>query len=110
MLYLDAKGAGTPGRLSSAGSASAGRQTPAGGWTGVVEGRAVRVESAPGGRLCLTGLAGPAPETEPGFWVRYLALDLDYPALLERMQAAHKGAGRLHRLRARHPGAAPALF
>ena len=45
----------------------------------------------PGGRLCLTGLAGPAPETEPGFWVRYLALDLDYPALLERMQAAHKG-------------------
>ena len=57
----------------------------------MVGGRAVRVESAPGGRLCLTGLAGPAPETEPGFWVRYLALDLDYPALLERMQAAHKG-------------------
>ena len=90
MLYLDAKGL-DPGQTFQCGQCFRWQADPAGGWTGVVEGRAVRVESAPGGRLCLTGLAGPAPETEPGFWVRYLALDLDYPALLERMQAAHKG-------------------
>ena len=62
---------------------------PDGSWTGVVEGQAVRVQEAPGDRLVLTGLAGDAPDE--AFWARYFASDLDYPALLERMQAAHKG-------------------
>ena len=62
---------------------------PDGSWTGVVEGQAVRVQEAPGDRLVLAGLAGDAPDE--AFWARYFALDLDYPALLDRMQAAHKG-------------------
>ena len=64
---------------------------PDGSWTGVVDGQAVRAQETPAGLLELTGLAG-AGHT-PDFWADYFALDLDYPALLERMRAAHKGLG-----------------
>ena len=90
MLYLDANGLDLAQTLQC-GQCFRWQPGPAGSWTGVVAGRAVRAEHAPGGRICLTGLAGPAPEAEPVFWVRYFALDLDYPALQARMQAAHKG-------------------
>lgn len=61
-----------------------------GSWVGVVAGRAVRARQSTEGALELTGLAGPLPEAEPAFWREYFALDLNYPALLERMSAAHK--------------------
>ena len=70
------------------------QRQPDGSWEGVVAGRAVRAAILPGeggGRLCLEGLAGPDPALEPDFWAGYFALDLDYPALLERMRAAHRG-------------------
>ena len=90
MLYLDANGLDLAQTLQC-GQCFRWQPGPAGSWTGVVAGRAVRAEHAPGGQICLTGLAGPAPEAEPAFWARYFALDLDYPALQARMQAAHKG-------------------
>ena len=90
MLYLDANGLDLAQTLQC-GQCFRWQPGPAGGWTGVVAGRAVRAEHAPGGRICLTGLAGPAPEAEPAFWARYFALDLNYPALQARMQAAHQG-------------------
>lgn len=90
MLYLDANGLDLA-ETFRCGQCFRWRQEPSGCWTGTVAGRAVRAEQAPDGRICLTGLAGPAPETEPDFWARYFALDLDYPALLDRMRAAHKG-------------------
>ena len=90
MLYLDANGLDLA-ETFRCGQCFRWRQEPSGCWTGTVAGRAVRAEQAPDGRICLTGLAGPAPETEPDFWTRYFALDLDYPALLDRMRAAHKG-------------------
>lgn len=62
-----------------------------GGWQGIVAGRAVLASQQPGGALEITGLAGYAPETEPAFWERYFALDLDYPALQARFAAAHPG-------------------
>lgn len=69
------------------------RWTPSadGSWTGVAAGRAVRASQDGAGALTLEGLAGPLPETEPAFWRDYFALDLDYPALLERMASAHPG-------------------
>ena len=90
MLYLDANGLDLA-ETFRCGQCFRWRQEPSGCWTGTVAGRAVRAEQAPDGRICLTGLAGPTPETEPDFWARYFALDLDYPALLDRMRAAHKG-------------------
>ncbi len=65
------------------------RQETPDSWVGVAAGQAVRVRQRPDGMLELTGLAGPAPD--PDFWRSYFALDLDYPALLARMRAAHKG-------------------
>ena len=77
MLYLDANGLDLA-ETFRCGQCFRWRQEPSGCWTGTVAGRAVRAEHAPDGRIWLTGLAGPAPETEPDFWARYFALDLDY--------------------------------
>ena len=90
MLLLDAKGLDLA-QTFRCGQCFRWRQDVGGGWVGVVAGRAVRAESAGGGCIRLTGLAGPAPEAEADFWARYFALDLDYPALLARMRAAHRG-------------------
>ena len=90
MLLLDAKGLDLA-QTFRCGQCFRWRQDAGGGWVGVVAGRAVRAEAAGGSCIRLTGLAGPAPETEAGFWARYFALDLDYPALLARMRAAHRG-------------------
>ena len=90
MLLLDAKGLDLA-QTFGCGQCFRWRQNAGGGWVGVVAGRAVRAEAVGGGCIRLTGLAGPAPETEAGFWARYFALDLDYPALLARMRAAHRG-------------------
>ena len=89
MLILDAKGLVLDATLDC-GQCFRWKRQPDGGWVGVVEGRAVRADHGPGGALRLEGLAGPAPESEPAFWERYFALDLDYPALQGRMRAANR--------------------
>ena len=89
MLVLDAKGLVLDATLDC-GQCFRWQRQPDGGWVGVVEGRAVRADHGPGGALRLEGLAGPAPESEPAFWERYFALDLDYPALQGRMRAANR--------------------
>ena len=89
MLTLDAKGLHL-GQTLGCGQCFRWQAGDGGSFTGVVEGRAVRAAQE-GGALCLWGLAGPDPAGEPAFWARYFALDLDYPALLARMRAAHKG-------------------
>lgn len=62
---------------------------PDGLWYGVADGRAVRVRQGPDGALEVEGLAGPAPDRDEDFWRSYFALDLDYPALQQRLRAAH---------------------
>ena len=89
MLVLDAKGLVLDATLDC-GQCFRWKRQPDGGWVGVVEGRAVRADHGPGDVLRLEGLAGPAPESEPAFWERYFALDLDYPALQGRMRAANR--------------------
>ena len=89
MLVLDAKGLVLDATLDC-GQCFRWKRQPDGGWVGVVEGRAVRADHGPGDALRLEGLAGPAPESEPAFWERYFALDLDYPALQGRMRAANR--------------------
>ena len=89
MLTLDANGLCLAQTLDC-GQCFRWQPQPDGSWAGVVEGRAVQAWQEDG-RLCLAGLAGPDPAAEPGFWRGYFALDLDYPALLAQMRAAHKG-------------------
>ncbi len=89
LLLLDAKGLRLAQTLDC-GQCFRWSETPA-GWEGVVAGRAVRAEEAEGGQLRLTGLAGPDPAQEAAFWAEYFALDIDYPLLLDRMRAAHRG-------------------
>ena len=87
-MYLKAKGLSLAQTLDC-GQCFRWQSQPDGSWTGIVEGQAVRVREVPGDGLELTGLAGPDPD--PAFWSGYFALDLDYPALLDRMRAAHPG-------------------
>lgn len=55
------------------------------GWQGIVEGRAVTVWME-GNTLFIDG----AEESDRDFWVRYFALDLDYPALQQRFCSGNK--------------------
>lgn len=87
-MYLEAKGLSLAQTLDC-GQCFRWQPQPDGSWTGVAAGQAVQVQEVPGGLLELTGLAGPDPD--PAFWADYFALDLDYPALLDQMRAAHKG-------------------
>lgn len=70
-------------------------RTPA-GWAGVVDGRSVLARME-GDTLLLEG----PDETERDFWIRYFALDVDYPALLARYQAGNR---RLAACVAENPG------
>ena len=56
-----------------------------GGWSGVVAGRAVTARME-GAVLALDG----AQEEDRAFWENYFALDMDYPALLERFCSGSK--------------------
>lgn len=67
-----------------------------GGWQGVVEGRAVTVRRAGAGLVI-----GGAGEIDRAFWEQYLALDLDYPALIARFG---RGSRRLAACCAASPG------
>ncbi len=71
------------------------KQTPA-GWTGVVEHRAVTVWMQED-TLVVQG----AQAEDEAFWRNYFALDMDYPALLERFS---KGNKRLAACVAARPG------
>ena len=58
------------------------RPLEGGGWAGVTAGRAVTARME-GAALILEG----AEETDRAFWESYFALDMDYPALLQRFCA-----------------------
>ena len=66
------------------------------GWAGVVDGRSVLARME-GDTLLLEG----PDETERDFWIRYFALDVDYPALLARYQVGNR---RLAACVAENPG------
>lgn len=61
------------------------RPLEGGGWAGVTAGRAVTARME-GTALVLEG----AQEEDRAFWENYFALDMDYPALLERFCAGSK--------------------
>ena len=61
------------------------RPLESGGWSGVAAGRAVTARME-GAALILDG----AKEEDRAFWENYFALDMDYPALLERFCAGSK--------------------
>ena len=54
-------------------------------WHGIVENRSVTARME-GDALILEG----ASETDRDFWVHYFALDVDYPALLEKFCSGNK--------------------
>lgn len=54
-------------------------------WHGIVENRAVTARME-GETLILEG----TPETDRAFWMHYFALDMDYPALLEKFSSGNK--------------------
>ncbi|HIZ31450.1 MAG TPA: DNA-3-methyladenine glycosylase 2 family protein [Candidatus Fournierella merdipullorum] len=61
------------------------RPLESGGWSGVAAGRAVTARME-GAALILDG----AKEEDRAFWENYFALDMDYPALLERFCTGSK--------------------
>ena len=94
LLFEDARGLALAPTLDC-GQAFRWRQTPR-GWQGVVEGRAVTLRAA-GPGILIEG----AGEADRAFWEHYLALDMDYPALLARFE---KGSKRLAACCAASPG------